>query len=552
MSDSTATLEPVARGILPAPLVPLSPTASVPALDGPTDDEKLAYLRGGQHRWLFVLSALAFAGVAASLAGLALRSYWTLVFLVPLGLMLVEQALALVTSTRRRRLTLGEHVATVRSWDPVVAPSVDVFIPTSGEDLEVLATTTAAALRLDWDGSLLVHLLDDAARPEVERLAVALGARYLARPGSAFKKAGNLQHALERTEGEHVLILDADFVPRPDLLRELVPYLDDPAVGIVQSPQFFATARSMKWLERCAGATQEMFFRFIQPSRDAVDAAICVGTSAVYRRAALDAIGGFPLVGHSEDVVTGVRMRDAGFSLRYVPVVLSRGVCPDDLDAFIAQQYRWCEGSMALMTDRRWIADESISGRQRLSFWAGFLYYVNTALFAVVAPLPLLVMAFFFPGSIAPENSLPLAGAVLLWLVVLPAVSRSRWRPEVLRVQTIYGFAHLFCILDMLRGRVAEWVPTGARAVRSPVAHRVRRFMGGYLLATQGLVALGLTLGVVHHGLGEYWSTLALALLMAYVALPVASAALRPSAPADAVLVRSPGDALPLLLGGGR
>ena len=89
----------------------------------------------------------------------------------------------------------------------------------------------------------------------------------------------------------------------------------------------------------------------MQPARDAVDAAICVGTNAVYRRSALDEVGGFAQIGHSEDVHTGVKLAKAGYRTRYVPVNLAKGMCPDTFDGFVNQQYRWCTGSMSLLAD---------------------------------------------------------------------------------------------------------------------------------------------------------------------------------------------------------
>jgi cellulose synthase (UDP-forming) len=488
----------------------------------PSDEEKLQYLRAPQHRWIFVVSAMAFAGVAASLAGFATQSYWTAVFLLPLALLVVEQAISLRTSTLPRRVTLPDHQFLVETYAPARYPSVDVFLPTAGEDVELLKNTYRHVARLRWPGALTVNVLDDVGNQTVAELAADYGFRYLARPGNEFKKAGNLHYAYTRTSNEFILILDADFVPRPDFLLETVPYFEQESVGVVQSPQYFSTSRSMPWLERCAGATQELFFRHIQPSRDSVAAAICVGTSAVYRRAALQTIGGFPLIPHSEDVFTGVLLGRKGYRVQYVPVVLSRGRCPDEIGAFLAQQYRWCEGSMALIADRRFHEDASMTGMQRLSFWAGFLYYVTTAVMAVLAPLPVLVMVTFFPANINMMNLLPLLGVVVLWLLVFPAVSLSRWRIEVLRVQTLYGFAHLFSMLDAARGKVMEWVATGAgSAPRRTVAHRVQRFMVPYLAVTQVLVFAGLLYGAMEFGVLRYSFNMAFALLGAYVFLPV-------------------------------
>ena len=74
-----------------------------------------------------------------------------------------------------------------------------------------------------------------------------------------------------------------------------------------------------------------------------------------------------------------------------------------------------------------------------------------------------------------------LAGRALApWLVVYPLIMRSRWRIEVLRIQTVYGFAHLFNIVDLIRHRVVEWHPTGSKAP-APIAVKVKRFYTAYL-----------------------------------------------------------------------
>ena len=120
----------------------------------------------------------------------------------------------------------------------------------------------------------------------------------------------------------------------------------------MQSPQYFDVSTRMNWLQRAAGATQILFYRWVQPSRDRANAAICVGTSALYRRAALEKSGGYALIGHSEDVHTGVNLMKVGFTIRYVPVVVTKGLCPDTLEQFSTQQYRWCTGSMSLLMSR--------------------------------------------------------------------------------------------------------------------------------------------------------------------------------------------------------
>ena len=124
---------------------------------------------------------------------------------------------------------------------------------------------------------MTVWVLDDGDQSQVERLAVEFGFNYVVRPNRGhLKKAGNLRHAFRVTTGDFIVILDADFCPRADFLEHTVPYMDDPTVGIVQTPQFFDSLTTMNWLERTAGATQELFYRWVQPSRDRAGAPVCV------------------------------------------------------------------------------------------------------------------------------------------------------------------------------------------------------------------------------------------------------------------------------------
>jgi cellulose synthase (UDP-forming) len=486
----------------------------------PSDKEKYLYIRGRQQRWFIVAQYITFVSVFISLSGFALSSYETYIFAIPLVIFAIEQTLSLYTSSRPRRIELAMHQRLVENWAPLRYRSVDVFVPTAGEDLDLLDNTMRHVTSLDWPGELSIYILDDSGREAVRRLAEKYGLQYIARPGTEYKKAGNLRYAADRTNGEIIVIFDADFVPRHDFLLELVPYMDDPNVGLVQSPQFFDTIKQLNWVQRCAGSTQELFYRFIQPSRDALGAAVCVGTSALYSRAALDAIGGFPLIGQSEDIYTGLYMSDAGYDIRYVPVILSKGLAPDNLDNFIAQQYRWCEGSMTMLATQRFHTTPYLPLRARLCFWSGFLYYITTALSALTIPLPTIVMTWLFPEWVRSWNTIWLVGALASWLVGYPLVMRGRWRLEVLRLQTVYGFAHLFNIMHLIQSRVVEWHPTGSKAP-APIAIRVKRFYTVYLGITLTLAVVGLTLRITEDGISTFAGMLVFFLINLYVVGPL-------------------------------
>jgi cellulose synthase/poly-beta-1,6-N-acetylglucosamine synthase-like glycosyltransferase len=295
------------------------PTVNYALPTPPSDREKYLYL-GRQHRWLLAAQAVSFLLIAYSIFRFSVSSPWLILFLIPTSLYGVTLGVSLLSSTRGKRIHLLDHEHRVALWGPDVYPTVDVFLPTAGEALDVLANTYRHVDALHWPARVTVWVLDDANRPEVAALAAAYEFEYRVRPNRGYlKKAGNLRYGYDQSEGDIIAIFDADFAPRADYLHELVPYFDDPTVGIVQSPQYFDAVKGMPWLQRCAGATQELFYRFIQPARDRAGAAICVGTCALYRRAALEQSGGFAQIGHSEDVHTGVNLMRVGYRVQYVP-----------------------------------------------------------------------------------------------------------------------------------------------------------------------------------------------------------------------------------------
>ncbi|MFD4396747.1 glycosyltransferase family 2 protein [Kitasatospora sp. NPDC058397] len=515
---------PVLHGTaMPAPVpgprrIPADPDLRLPS---PPDDEELYWYFGPQRRWVLLCATLSYAGATATLGLFALSRPLLWPFLVLTVLNAATWLLSLTDGQRARRYTRDSHDLLMRAWQPARHPSVDLLLPTAGEPLAVLENAYRHTVAVQWAGALTVIVLDDAARPEVRELAESYGFQYRARPDRGrFKKAGNLNHGLAEGNGEIVAVLDADFCPRPDFLHHLVPYLDNPEVGIVQSPQCFDTDADMSWLERAAGATQEIFYRWIQPSRDAQDGTVCCGTNALYRRAALMRVGGFAEIDHSEDLYTGLSLARAGWTTRYVPALVAKGMSPTGLPAFISQQYRWCLGSLALVRDpdfRRGPLPRSA----RLCFWNGILGYVTSAVNVFAVPLPALIMLFFAPGEIQPWQVLPFLPPIWVSLVLLPAMSRTRWRFEVTRVQLLGGLCHVVAIAHALRRRSADWVPTGAVSGGSSLAKAVARIGVGWL----GFVVLagiaGLVRAAMLYGWQPFWALTALLALTAYTMIPL-------------------------------
>jgi cellulose synthase (UDP-forming) len=393
-----------------------------------------------------------------------------LVFAPFIAFTLAYYLISLCVNVGTRGFDETAHRALVESWQPSQYPSLDVFLPVCGEPIEVLRNTWEHVVELlrAYPGVGTAYVLDDGDGAGARELAASLDFTYIVRPDRGWmKKAGNLRYGFSQSSGEFILILDADFAPRADLPAEMLPYLAaDPRLGIIQSPQYFRTSARMSWIERGAGAVQELFYRLTQVSRDRHDGAICVGSCAIYRREALASNGGTTLIEHSEDVHTGFDLRRVGWGLRYIPVPLATGLCPADPDSFLTQQYRWCAGSMSLLSSRKFW-ETRMRWRTRCCYLSGFCYYVHTALFTFVAPLIPLTMLLFLPEKVRLINYIYILPAFLYNVIVFPAWHRCQFGPSALMAKLLYGWSHAFAIWDLLRGRPMGWQPTGGSARKS-------------------------------------------------------------------------------------
>jgi cellulose synthase (UDP-forming) len=404
----------------------------------------------------------------------------------------IYQVISLPVNFAGRGFDLAAHQARVQAWHPPSYPCVDIYLPICGEPIELLRNTWTAVSELiaEYGGVAQAYVLDDGPSDEARWMSESFGFSYIRRPDlPAFKKAGNLRYAFAHTSAEYLMILDADFAPRRDFLAETLPYMDDPAIAIVQTPQFFRTSPAQTWIERAAGPIQEVFYRTVQVARDRFDAAICCGTSAIYRRAALEPQGGPTLIPYAEDVHTGLDVRRAGWSMAYLPIVLSTGICPENLDAFMRQQYRWCSGNVGIVFSRRlWSVPMRIPAR--LAYISGFFYYAYTALLVFFGPIIPVIMLAFLPEQIRLRNFIILLPAMLSGFVLYPLWHRSRYGPSVWPLGVARGWAHVFAIWDGARGTSMSWHPT-----RTP-GNSLRRFRIGVTWWSGGMASLWLVLAV--------------------------------------------------------
>ena len=185
--------------------------------------------------------------------------------------------------------------------------TVDVFITTYDEPLDLVMRTALAAQAIAYPHR--TYVLDDGNRPEMRALAEAAGIGWLTRSEDwvnrpRHAKAGNLNNALLHTDGEFLLILDADQVPHPDILDKTLGWFRDEQMALVQTPQYFVNVPESDPL----GSQAPLFYGPIQQGKYGWNAAFFCGSNAVIRREALMQLGVSRYVTEIEDsVLRGLR-----------------------------------------------------------------------------------------------------------------------------------------------------------------------------------------------------------------------------------------------------
>jgi cellulose synthase/poly-beta-1,6-N-acetylglucosamine synthase-like glycosyltransferase len=352
-----------------------------------------------------------------------------------------------------------KHKEVTRDPSPMVA-SVDIYLPSAGEPLEILENTYQHVVKMT--GNYIGHVLDDSGREQVKILAEKYGFNYICRPNRGeLKKAGNMRYAFPLTNGEFIAIFDADFCPSPNFLRETLPYFfHDSKIAIVQTPQYFEITPEQTWVEKGASYVQELFYRLIQVNRDSYGGSICVGSNAVYRRSSLEPFGGTAAIGYSEDVHTGFNVLSLGWKIRYIPICLAKGVCPDRVASYFIQQYRWAMGSISLFLNP-FFWKTKLTVMQRVCYLSGMFYYITTGVGIFVSVLPSLILIIFVPEKLLWYNAFFSIPSFIFGTCLMAYWTKAPFGWYAIQCRQISYYAHLFALVDKLRGNLVSWVPSG-------------------------------------------------------------------------------------------
>ncbi len=467
----------------------------------PVSHERYWYV-DAKRRQLYLLGIITVLPLMIGMVLLILAHPYFLVFIPFAAVTIFYLLVSYVVGIFGKDFDLKAHKETVAhfsvlSMPPEERPEVDIYYPVCGENLEVIQNALGyiVDLAMAYGPKAKLYMLDDSKDMgghkafESSRHRLSRDHFFYVRrevPGED-KKSGNLRNIFKQTSGQFIAIFDADFCPNSDFLFETIPWMRaNDNIAIVQTPQFFRVEDHETWIGKGASYVQELFYRLIQVNRDTFNGAICVGTNALYRRRDLIPFGGTALIPYSEDVRTGFNCLKLGRTIKYLPLNMAKGLCPDLLPSFLLQQHRWSLGSISLFFHEDfWIT--KLSFMQRVCYMSGMFYYMATGLSLFFGYLPVLLLLTFKPEGILWYSFAFSVPSLLFGTAYQAYWSRGKWGIYVMKSRIVSYHAHLFGLVEFLTKSVTPWQPTG-NTTKTKLYTRFQLFLFWGLWANIGIM----------------------------------------------------------------
>ncbi|TXH08057.1 MAG: glycosyltransferase [Candidatus Moraniibacteriota bacterium] len=355
------------------------------------------------------------------------------------------------------------HHRLKRVWDASfleTGPTIDCIVTTYNEPKAVIRRTLKAVISMEYPHA--TYVFDDGQSPEIAALAKELGVRYVTRESRQHAKAGNLNNGLQQCTGDFFAVFDADQVPKPDFITTLLPYMANTRVAMVQSPQHYANTD--QFIASGAAQAQEVFYRYVCPSKNISNSAFCVGTNMIFRRAAIDGIGGIAF-NKSEDIWTSLKLHESGWQTIFVNRILAIGQAPDTVVSYFKQQLRWARGGLEMLFYHNPLRSTRLQLDQRIQYFMSNSFFLVGISIFVYLIFPLLYLLF----SIKPlETESPFTWLVhyapffllyysLTWLLT------GRLHLSTLATALATFYPYLMALLSVFFDKEHEWTATTSK-----------------------------------------------------------------------------------------
>jgi cellulose synthase (UDP-forming) len=301
-------------------------------------------------------------------------------------------------------------------------PTVDIYVPTYNESLDVVRDTVLAAQCIDYPkNKVKIYVLDDGKRDEFAVFAADAGVGYITRNDNRHAKAGNLNHAMKLTKGEFITIFDCDHVATRAFLQATVgSFLKDEKLALIQTPHYFYSPDPF---ERNLSAARTipnegaLFYGPVQQGNDNWNATFFCGSCAVIRRSALEEIGGFAVETVTEDAHTALKMQRLGWGSAFLSLPLAAGLATERLGLHVVQRTRWARGMTQIFRVDNPLLGRGLKWQQRLCYLNAMLHFQFGLPRVVFLTAPMAYLLF--------DQNIIASSANLIFAYALPHLAMS-------------------------------------------------------------------------------------------------------------------------------
>jgi cellulose synthase/poly-beta-1,6-N-acetylglucosamine synthase-like glycosyltransferase len=385
----------------------------------------------------------------------------------------------------RYRASKASNVAAMPEPDlPDTLPRVLIQLPIFNERY-VVERLLEATVKIDYPSNLLtIQLLDDStddtsiiASAAIDRLN-ALGGHqvtHVRRENRVGFKAGAMKHGMNLNDSPFIAIFDADFLPKPSFVKSVVPYFNDPKMGMVQT-RWEHINENHSALTKLMAFAIDNHFSVEQGGRQASDCFINFnGTAGMWRRATIVQAGGWSDDCLTEDLDLSFRAQLQGWKFLFLEQYATPSELPAEIAALRTQQARWTKG--AVETSKKNLGLLWHSKESAISKIVGSFHMLNSSVYLPVfvtilasAALPFFAGASFLLVSALIHIVMLTSGALILYTYW---TSRSVGNHG----KTIESPFHIFSMTMFFMVMISGFSLLNSRAVIQGLAGRATPFV---------------------------------------------------------------------------
>jgi cellulose synthase/poly-beta-1,6-N-acetylglucosamine synthase-like glycosyltransferase len=326
----------------------------------------------------------------------------------------------------RRLLLLAAAIAPSRPLPTALEswPTVTLVVPAHNEAAGIDATLNAIE-GLDYpDDRISIVLVDDhssdATAEHLERWARNRSRARALRLERRVGKPGAVEAGMRAAPPSRLLaICDADVRLRPDYLRRVASAFSDETTG--GAVGYLLPVNALTSAVASYAAVESWIHQLVTSAgKDRLDLnPPTLGGAPVFRRTALESIGGLGSAPSGDDVRATVALTCCGWRTRFLPDAVAENEVAGNLSAYWRQHMRWAHDLYATATDQR-STSARISLSRRIEAWMLSVGYLDRVVLVAA-------MALVATGRLSiwvPVAYLSVAAVEVAWAVIRAGAAR--------------------------------------------------------------------------------------------------------------------------------